>query len=172
MLQLISPNGHIDTAIHISIFYHESNFISPLRIINPFITHIFCLILIVLCYLAKLQTLPGAKTNKTSKCCPSDSWLWFYTPSSTMFFYILNGCHFPNVLYIWKLLKYLTLSGEMRLNTLARLLLLRLIYMLLRSSSNFQLYTPKPHLEIYRNTFVFSGSSVWNSLPSYIHNPN
>ena len=60
----------------------------------------------------------------------------------------------------------------MRLNTLARLLLLRLIYMLLRSSSNFQLYTPKPHLEIYRNTFVFSGSSVWNSLPSYIHNSN
>ena len=43
---------------------------------------------------------------------------------------------------------------------------------LLRSSSNFQLYTPKPHLEIYRNVFVFSGSSVWNSLPSYIHNSN
>ena len=43
---------------------------------------------------------------------------------------------------------------------------------LLRSSSNFQLYTPKPHLEIYRNTFVFSGSSIWNSRPSYIHNSN
>ena len=43
---------------------------------------------------------------------------------------------------------------------------------LLRSSSNFQFYTPKPHLEIYRNTFVSSGSSVWNSLPSYIHNSN
>jgi len=43
---------------------------------------------------------------------------------------------------------------------------------LLRSSSNSQLYTPKPHLEIYGNTFVFSGSSVWNSLPSYIHNSN
>jgi len=43
---------------------------------------------------------------------------------------------------------------------------------LLRSLSNFQLYTPKPRLEIYRNTFVFSGSSVWNSLPSYIHNSN
>ena len=41
---------------------------------------------------------------------------------------------------------------------------------LLRSSSNFQFYTPKPHLEIYRNTFVSSGSSVWNSLPSYIQN--
>ena len=43
---------------------------------------------------------------------------------------------------------------------------------LLRSSSNFPMYTPKPHLEIYRNTFVFSGSSVCNSLPSYIHNSN
>ena len=35
---------------------------------------------------------------------------------------------------------------------------------LVRSSSSFQCYIPKPHLEIYRNTFVFSGSSVWNSL--------
>ena len=25
----------------------------------------------------------------------------------------------------------------------------------LRSSSSYQFYTPKPHLEIYRNTFVF-----------------
>ena len=43
---------------------------------------------------------------------------------------------------------------------------------LLRSSSSFQLYTPKPHLEIYRNTFIFSGPSVWISLPSYIKNSN
>ena len=43
---------------------------------------------------------------------------------------------------------------------------------MLCSSSNFQLYTPKPHLEMYRNKFVFSGSSVWNLLPSYIHNSN
>ena len=43
---------------------------------------------------------------------------------------------------------------------------------LLHSSSSFQLYTPKPHLEIYRNTFVFSGSSICNSLPSYIQNTN
>jgi len=27
---------------------------------------------------------------------------------------------------------------------------------LVRSSSSFQLYTPNPHLEIYRNTFVYS----------------
>ena len=43
---------------------------------------------------------------------------------------------------------------------------------LLRSSSNSELYTPKPHLEMSRNTFVVSGSSVWNSLPSYIHYSN
>ena len=41
---------------------------------------------------------------------------------------------------------------------------------LLHPSSSFQLYTPKPHFVIYRNTFVFSGSSIWNSLPSYIQN--
>ena len=43
---------------------------------------------------------------------------------------------------------------------------------LLRSSSSFQKYTPKPHLDIYRNTFVFYGSPVWNSLPSYLQNSN
>ena len=45
---------------------------------------------------------------------------------------------------------------------------------LLRSPSGFPLYTPKPHLEIYRNTFifVFSGSSICNSLASYIQNSN
>ena len=62
----------------------------------------------------------------------------------------------------------------MRLNTFGRRLLLRLIYMqdCYVDHSHFQLYTPKPHLEIYRNTCVFSGSSVWNSLSSYIHNSN
>ena len=43
---------------------------------------------------------------------------------------------------------------------------------LLRSSSIFQLYTQKPRLEIYRNTFIFSGSSVWISLPSCNQNSN
>ena len=31
----------------------------------------------------------------------------------------------------------------------------------------FPIIYAKPHLEIYRSTFGFSGSSVWNSLPSY-----
>ena len=68
---------------------------------------------------------------------------------------LLKWMLFPERVIYMKLLKCLKLLGEMRLNILDRFLLLRLIYMLLRSSSNFQLYTPKPHLEIYRNTFVF-----------------
>ena len=56
----------------------------------------------------------------------------------------------------------------MRLNTLYRLLLLRLIYM----QYCYVHRLISSHLEIYRNTFVFSGSSVWNSLPSYMHISN
>ena len=57
----------------------------------------------------------------------------------------------------------------MRLNTFGRLLLSRLIYM---QYCYVHHLISKPHLEIYRHTFVCSGSSVWNSLPSYIHNSN
>ena len=39
---------------------------------------------------------------------------------------------------------------------------------LLRSSSNFQLYTPRPNMELFRNSFIFSGTSIWNSVPEYI----
>ena len=39
---------------------------------------------------------------------------------------------------------------------------------LLRSSSNFQLYTPIPNTELFRNSFIFSGTSIWNSSPEYI----
>ena len=39
---------------------------------------------------------------------------------------------------------------------------------LLRSSSNFQLYTPRPNTELFRNSFIFSGTSIWNSIPEYI----
>ena len=48
----MSWNDHIETVItkmqyiSLSIFYHESNYISQLRIVNAFITHIFPLILI------------------------------------------------------------------------------------------------------------------------------
>ena len=39
---------------------------------------------------------------------------------------------------------------------------------LLRSTTNALLYTPRPNIELYRTTFTFSGSSLWNSLPDYV----
>ena len=33
---------------------------------------------------------------------------------------------------------------------------------LLRSSSKFQLYTPRPNTELFRNSFIFSVTSIWN----------
>ena len=48
----LSCSDHIGTviknAIHISIFYHESNYISQLTVVNAFITHILFLMLIVI----------------------------------------------------------------------------------------------------------------------------
>jgi len=40
----------------------------------------------------------------------------------------------------------------------------------LRSSYETQLYIPKPRIELFRNTFVFIGSSIWNSIPDFIRN--
>jgi len=40
----------------------------------------------------------------------------------------------------------------------------------LRLSHETQLYIPKPRIELFSNTFVFSGSSIWNSIPDFIHN--
>ena len=39
---------------------------------------------------------------------------------------------------------------------------------LIRSSSNFQLYTPIPNTDLFRTLFIFSGTSIWNSIPEYI----
>ena len=39
---------------------------------------------------------------------------------------------------------------------------------LLRSSSNFQLCTPITNTELFRNSFIFSGTSIWNSIAGYI----
>ena len=97
----------------------------------------------------------------------------FYTPSYVMFS-DLKWMSLPErVIYVKAIQMFKTIWGdspEFRRSsfTFASDIHARL----LRSASSFQLYTPKPHLEIYRNTFVFSGSSVWNSLPSYIHNSN
>ena len=40
---------------------------------------------------------------------------------------------------------------------------------LLRSSSNLQLYTPRPNTELFRNSFIFSGTSIWNSNTLKLH---
>ena len=39
---------------------------------------------------------------------------------------------------------------------------------LLRSTSNAQLYTPRPNTELFRTSFAFSGTSIWNSLPYHV----
>ena len=39
---------------------------------------------------------------------------------------------------------------------------------LLRSSSNCQLYTPRPNTELFRNSFIFSGTSIGNFIHEYI----
>ena len=39
---------------------------------------------------------------------------------------------------------------------------------LLRSSSNMQLYLPKPNSELYKKSFAFSGAKLWNSLPNNV----
>ena len=38
----------------------------------------------------------------------------------------------------------------------------------LRSLTDSTLYVPKPNLEIYRKTFAFSGSKIWNTLPESV----
>jgi len=39
---------------------------------------------------------------------------------------------------------------------------------LIKSYSNYQLYTPRPNTELFRNSLIFSGISIWNSIPEYI----
>ena len=41
---------------------------------------------------------------------------------------------------------------------------------LLRSSSTYHVYTPRPRHELFRHSFTFSGASVWNSLPANTQN--
>ena len=39
---------------------------------------------------------------------------------------------------------------------------------LLRSSSNFQLYTTRPNTNLFRNSFICLGTPIWNSIREYI----
>jgi len=41
---------------------------------------------------------------------------------------------------------------------------------LLRSSSTYHLYTPRPRHELFHHSFLCSGASVWNALPVNIQN--
>ena len=34
-------------------------------------------------------------------------------------------------------------------------------------SGHIQLYTPRPNTELFRNSFIFSGTSIWNSIHEY-----
>lgn len=40
----------------------------------------------------------------------------------------------------------------------------------LRSASQSQLYSPRPNTELFRKSFSYSGSMIWNKLPTYIKN--
>ena len=65
---------------------------------------------LLLCYLGKLHT--GGITSKTEKGCPSNSWLWFYTPSSTMFS-DLKWMSFPElVIYMKAIQMFKTITGD------------------------------------------------------------
>ena len=89
-------------------------------------------------------------------------------------FLLINRWHIPNGYIYMKAIQMLkTIRGDAPEYLMSSFTFASDIHArLLRSSSNFQLYTPKPHLEIYQNTFVFSGSPVCNSLPSHIDNSN
>ena len=71
------PGQYINNAMHISIFYHESNYISQLTIVNAFITHTFSLILIVVVTSGKITHI---------------TWRKYYHLQCVL---VLNGCHSP-----------------------------------------------------------------------------
>ena len=35
----------------------------------------------------------------------------------------------------------------------------------IRSSSSVQFYIPQPNCELFRRSFMYSGTAIWNSLP-------
>ena len=39
-----------------------------------------------------------------------------------------------------------------------------------RSTNCNQLYTPKPNCELFRKSFVYSGTAIWSSLPLHVKN--
>jgi len=53
---------------------------------------------------------------------------------------------------------------------LSHLLILFTLDMHSRTLHETQLYIPKPRIELFKSTFVCSGSSIWNSIPDFIRN--
>lgn len=42
----------------------------------------------------------------------------------------------------------------------------------LRSAAHSQIYLPRPNTELFRKSFSYSGSFLWNNLPTYVRNAN
>ena len=89
----------------------------------------------------------------------------FTVPSETMFTQ-LKWMTFPErFIYHKKIQMYKTVCGDVPDYLKHDVVLTSEIHSrLLRSSSNIQVYTPRPNTEL----FIFSGTSIWNSIPEYI----
>ena len=108
------------------------------------------------------------------------------TPSHAMFYWMniyylllfpqkpcllnLNWWHLPNELFTRKQSKYTKQFVEIHLTIKKNdfVFTSEIHSRLLRSSSNFQLYTPRPNTELFRNSLIFSDTLIWNSIPEYI----
>jgi len=89
---------------------------------------------------------------------------------STFLFSQLKWMTFPErVIYQKAIQMYKTLSGTSP-NYLEIPFTSDIHSRTLRSSHDTQLYIPKPRIDLFRNTSVFSGSSIGNSIPDCIRN--
>jgi len=95
----------------------------------------------------------------------------FDTPSTFLFSQLIWMTFQERVIYQKAIQMYKTLSGTSPNNLKIPFTFTSDIHSrTLRSSHETQLYIPKQRIEFLRNTFVFSGSSIWNSIPDYISN--
>lgn len=91
------------------------------------------------------------------------------TPSADMFTE-LKWMKFPDrvnyqkALMMYKILNNLTPSYLKGLCTLTSEIHLRS----LRSTTENLLYVPKPNIELFRNSFAYSGSKIWNAIPEQV----
>ena len=93
----------------------------------------------------------------------------FTVPSETMFTQLKWMTFLERVVYHKAIQMYKTVCGDAPDYLINDFVFTSEIHsILLRSSSNFQLYTPRPNTELFRNSFIFSGTSIWNAIPEYI----